>query len=122
MGFVLTAFFLSLFVEFEVQTSLTPQDTRWVGNWWLGFAIFGGISVFWSLWLFAFPKEFPLTKRRREEARPERSASEDVGCIQKVMQVYRDLLVPYSPALSTVKRGSRAQFPSKLSLINILNF
>ena len=79
MGFVLTSFFLSLFVEFGVQTSLTPRDAQWVGNWWLGFAIFGGVSVFWSLWLFAFPKEFPLTKRRREEAQRERCAIEDVG-------------------------------------------
>lgn len=67
VGFVLSSVFLSLFVETGVQTSLTSQDTRWVGNWWLGFAIFGGFGIFWSLWLFGFPKEFPKTKKRREE-------------------------------------------------------
>ena len=55
-----------MFVEPGVQTSLTIQDKRWVGNWWIGFAIFGAICVLWSIWLLGFPKEFPLTKKRRE--------------------------------------------------------
>ena len=55
-----------MFVEPGVQTSLTIQDKRWVGNWWIGFAIFGAICAFWSIWLLGFPKEFPLTKKRRE--------------------------------------------------------
>ena len=55
-----------MFVELGVQTSLTVRDKDWVGNWWLGFAIFGAICVFWSIWLLGFPKEFPLTKKRRE--------------------------------------------------------
>ena len=66
VGFVLLSSFLSMFVELGVQTSLTMQDTRWVGNWWLGFAIFGAICLFWSIWLLGFPKEFPLTKKQRK--------------------------------------------------------
>ena len=66
VGFVLISRFLVMFVEPGVQTSLTIQDKRWVGNWWIGFAIFGAICVFWSIWLLGFPKEFPLTKKRRE--------------------------------------------------------
>lgn len=65
-GFVVLSRFLSMFVELGVQTSLTVRDKDWVGNWWLGFAIFGAICVFWSIWLLGFPKEFPLTKKRRE--------------------------------------------------------
>ena len=56
-----------MFVEPGVETSLDKrEDKRWVGNWWIGFAIFGAICVFWSIWLLGFPKEFPLTKKRRE--------------------------------------------------------
>ena len=55
-----------MFVELGVQISLTMHDKHWVGNWWLGFAIFGAICVFWSIWLLGFPKEFLLTKKRRE--------------------------------------------------------
>ena len=67
MGFLLLSRFLAMFVELGVQTTLTTRDPRWVGNWWLGFAIFVAICVFWSIWLLGFPKEFPLTKRRREK-------------------------------------------------------
>ena len=66
MGFALSSIFLALFVETSVQTSLTPQDTSWVGNWWLGFIIFGGFAVFWSLWLFGFPRKLPVTQARGE--------------------------------------------------------
>lgn len=66
VGFVLLSSFLSMYVELGVQTWLTIQDTRWVGNWWLGFAIFGVICVFWSIWLLGFPKEFPPTKKQRD--------------------------------------------------------
>jgi len=65
-GFVCLSSFLSMFVELGVQTSLTIHDTRWVGNWLLGFAIFGAICVFWSIWLLGFPKHIPSTKKRRE--------------------------------------------------------
>ncbi|XP_078360965.1 solute carrier organic anion transporter family member 4A1-like [Oculina patagonica] len=67
VGFVLLSKFLAMFVEPGVQTSLTMLDKRWVGNWWLGFAIFGAICVFWSIWLLGFPKEFPLTKKQQEK-------------------------------------------------------
>ena len=66
VGFVLLSKFLSMFVELGAQTSLTMRDKQWVGNWWLGFAIFGAICVFWSIWLLGFPKEFPKTKKLRE--------------------------------------------------------
>ena len=55
-----------MFVEPGVQTSLTVHNKHWVGNWWLGFAIFGAICVFWSIWLLGFPIEFPLTRNQRK--------------------------------------------------------
>lgn len=66
VGFVCVSSFLSMFVELGVQTSLTVLDTRWVGNWWLGFPIFGAICVFWTIWLLGFPKTFSPTKKQPE--------------------------------------------------------
>ena len=69
-----------MFVEPGAQTSLTILDKRWVGNWWLGFAIFGAICVFWSVWLLGFPKEFPMTKKRPElEVSQTNTATNSVG-------------------------------------------
>ena len=45
-------------------------------NWWQGFVIFGGLGAFSSLWLFGFPKEFPLTASKRKE---EASSTKEVA-------------------------------------------
>ena len=88
VGFVLLSSFLSMFVELGVQTSITMQDTRWVGNWWLGFAIFGAICVFWSIWLLGFPKELPLTKKKREiEVGEDEAAAKLVGYFFRLFDV-----------------------------------
>ncbi|KAJ7337829.1 hypothetical protein OS493_007987 [Desmophyllum pertusum] len=73
-----------MFVELGVQTSFTMRDKLWVGNWWLGFAIFGAICVFWSIWLLGFPKEFPMTQKWREkELSQSKAATEVVGLYEK---------------------------------------
>ena len=74
---MLLSIFLSIYVDLGVQTSLTPRDPRWVGAWWLGFAIFGALCAFWSFWLFGFPKEFPSTRARRE--RKKEAVKDKVG-------------------------------------------
>ena len=79
VGFVLVARFLSIYVDLGVQTSLTQRDPRWVGAWWLGFAIFGVLCCFWSFWLLGFPKEFPGTRARRE--REKKAMTNKVGVI-----------------------------------------
>ncbi|XP_070533238.1 solute carrier organic anion transporter family member 3A1-like [Ptychodera flava] len=60
-GFILCARTLSKYVDFyrvdeSLLSSLTPNDPRWVGAWWIGF-LFGGILlIFASIPLFGFPK------------------------------------------------------------------
>ena len=95
VGFVLLSSFLSMFVELGVQTSITMQDTRWVGNWWLGFAIFGAICVFWSIWLLGFPKELPLTKKKREiEVGEDETAAKLVGYFSRLFDVEKVYSLP----------------------------
>ncbi|XP_067680089.1 solute carrier organic anion transporter family member 3A1-like [Haliotis asinina] len=38
------------------STYLTPNDPRWIGAWWLGFVVFGGIALLVSIPIFLFPK------------------------------------------------------------------
>lgn len=85
MGFVFISLFLSIFVELGVQTTLTRSDRAWVGNWWLGFIIFGAICIFWSVWLLGFPKEFPLTKklRKRMEIKTTKVRSIEVNYVKR---------------------------------------
>ena len=55
-----------MYVDLGVETSLTDQDERWVGNWWIGFIIFSVVSAIVSVCLFAFPKQLSGTTEMRK--------------------------------------------------------
>ncbi|KAL4217902.1 hypothetical protein ACF0H5_022641 [Mactra antiquata] len=38
------------------DTSMTPEDPRWIGAWWLGFIVFGACSILISVPIFFFPE------------------------------------------------------------------
>lgn len=38
---------------------MTPEDTNWVGAWWLGYLIGAGLLLLPVIPLLGFPKEFP---------------------------------------------------------------
>ena len=68
VGSGLSSVFLSIYVDPGVSSSLTVDDERWVGAWWLGFAIFSAVAVFWGLGIMGFPRQLPGTKAIREAA------------------------------------------------------
>lgn len=39
--------------------NLTPEDSQWVGAWWIGFLISGSLSFLIAIPLSAFPKSLP---------------------------------------------------------------
>lgn len=42
---------------FEEDASLTPEDPRWIGAWWIGYIVVGlGLTVM-ALPMFLFPKK-----------------------------------------------------------------
>lgn len=52
------------------DTSLTPDDPRWIGAWWLGFIVFGACSILISFPIFFFPASL----RRADDKAPAHSA------------------------------------------------
>ncbi|EDO41174.1 predicted protein, partial [Nematostella vectensis] len=98
-GFVVAGIFLAMYVDIGVQTSLTPKDERWVGAWWLGFVVCGTLCIFWSLWLFGFPRRIP-----------KKNASEDLKLTESDESAV-------SPAL--VKEVSHLPLATKSLLSNV---
>ena len=45
------------------KTTITSNDTRWIGNWWLGNVIGIGFSLFLSVWMSGFPRKISKTDR-----------------------------------------------------------
>ncbi|XP_078452505.1 solute carrier organic anion transporter family member 1C1-like [Lampetra planeri] len=59
VGSVCTKLFVDVgFVNME-EVTISPQDSRWVGAWWLGFLIAGGITLLTALPLWFFPASVP---------------------------------------------------------------
>ncbi|XP_041112162.1 solute carrier organic anion transporter family member 1C1-like [Polyodon spathula] len=60
-GFTLGAFCARLYVDirFVDLESIAMKDSRWVGTWWLGFIIAGGISLVSAFPFFFIPKTLP---------------------------------------------------------------
>lgn len=55
VAFMLGGIFSRIYVTLE-DVDLTPQDSHWIGAWWLGFIFFGLLSITASIPLFFFPK------------------------------------------------------------------
>ncbi|EDO41176.1 predicted protein, partial [Nematostella vectensis] len=83
VGFIVSGKFLAIYVDIGVETSLTPTDERWIGAWWLGFVICGTLCIFWSIWLFGYPKRIP--GRNDFEKPPSKRETTDVDELAKEM-------------------------------------
>ncbi|KAF4022728.1 hypothetical protein G4228_014709 [Cervus hanglu yarkandensis] len=69
IGFLLVSQFSKMYVDIgyvDLSTvRITPQDSRWVGAWWLGFLAAGLISIISSIPFFFLPKT--LDKPNKEK-------------------------------------------------------
>ncbi|XP_055466180.1 solute carrier organic anion transporter family member 1A5-like isoform X2 [Psammomys obesus] len=88
-GLLMGSFFARIYVDIgSVDTddlTITPTDTRWVGAWWIGFLICGGVNILISIPFFFFPKTLPKeglednvdeTKKNKVEKYREKSTEE----------------------------------------------
>lgn len=69
VGFLLGGEFLKIYVDIQQPqgVELTPEDSNFIGAWWLGYVVGGTLSVLVSLPLLAFPRELPGTPEIRAE-------------------------------------------------------
>ncbi|XP_072000870.1 solute carrier organic anion transporter family member 1B3-like [Engystomops pustulosus] len=71
-GFMLGSFFARLYVDIgfvDLDTvTITPQDTRWVGAWWLGFLLAGAVTLISGIPFCFMPKAM---KRKEVQSSPD---------------------------------------------------
>jgi len=67
LGFFLGGYFLSIYVDPMVTTSLQIFDPNWVGAWWISFILSGVLSWLLAILFLMFPKQLPESKLIREE-------------------------------------------------------
>ncbi|VDI50018.1 solute carrier organic anion transporter family, member 3A [Mytilus galloprovincialis] len=91
LAFALGAVFSNIYVTLE-DVTITTRDPRWIGAWWLGFLIFGIISIVISLPLFCFPKHFQSNKEviKTEPKENVKFLSHMKGFISTVLRLFRN--------------------------------
>jgi len=80
LGFGLGGGFLSIYVDPWKDTTLEQSDPGWVGAWWIGFIICGGISLLIGIPFFMFPMKYSDT----DHIQAERIKLASIHCSRKV--------------------------------------
>ncbi|KAF7991150.1 hypothetical protein HCN44_002712 [Aphidius gifuensis] len=65
IGFQFSAITLSKFILLNSTPSITPNDPRWLGAWWLGWIVFSVIIFIMACIMMCFPKTLPRAEARR---------------------------------------------------------
>ena len=69
-GILMTAVFLGVWVDFyrtDHDLSITPDDSFWVGAWWLGYLITVLLYVLPGITLFGFPRDLGAASRKKND-------------------------------------------------------
>ncbi|XP_025112529.1 solute carrier organic anion transporter family member 2A1-like isoform X1 [Pomacea canaliculata] len=77
----------TIYITLE-DTVLSPFDPRWVGAWWLGFLVFGIVSIVISVPLVFFPKRL-RPQPQLEALKKLKSGSKGRQCIQEIQEFLR---------------------------------
>ncbi|EDW57236.1 solute carrier organic anion transporter family member 74D [Drosophila virilis] len=75
IGYALASFCLRLYIAPQLHPVINNKDPRWLGAWWLGWLVMGGLLSCSGIFLSMFPKELPRAAARRlveEKRRRER--------------------------------------------------
>ncbi|KAH8402448.1 hypothetical protein KR009_012021 [Drosophila setifemur] len=66
IGYALASFCLRLYIAPQMHPVIDNKDPRWLGAWWLGWLVMGGLLSFSGVFLSMFPKELPRAMARRK--------------------------------------------------------
>ncbi|XP_070535099.1 solute carrier organic anion transporter family member 1B3-like [Ptychodera flava] len=68
VGFPISSLFINLYVDFDrvnmASININPNDTRWVGAWWLGFLVYSAITLVIGIHIILLPKRFSPSQER----------------------------------------------------------
>ncbi|GJQ65785.1 hypothetical protein Trydic_g11955 [Trypoxylus dichotomus] len=65
IGYALASVCLKIYISPTLTPTINNKDPRWLGAWWLGWIILGGIIFVFASLLALFPKQLPKAAARR---------------------------------------------------------
>ncbi|EDO36636.1 predicted protein, partial [Nematostella vectensis] len=97
VGYLLGGQFLNIYVDIEQPSGvdLKPEDSNWIGAWWLGYVFGGTLALLCSFPLLMFPYELPGTREIRAEKQALSDTVEDPNTphtLKQLLPALRNLL------------------------------
>ncbi|XP_055623979.1 solute carrier organic anion transporter family member 74D-like [Toxorhynchites rutilus septentrionalis] len=68
IGYTLASYCLKLYISPTMTPTITNKDPRWLGAWWIGWLVLGGILGFFAFFMGMFPKQLPRAAVRKRIA------------------------------------------------------
>ena len=59
LGYMLGSASLKMYVNPGVEVDFDEKDPRWIGAWWFGYPIIGGLILLFAIPLVCFPQRLP---------------------------------------------------------------
>ncbi|XP_066269003.1 solute carrier organic anion transporter family member 4A1-like isoform X1 [Branchiostoma lanceolatum] len=95
VGYVMTSQLLNQYIDWPAvngdNSGLTPNDPRWLGNWWLGYFVLAVVPLLVAIPMFCFPR-----KLRGPRKHPE--ISEEETTVPSTNDVKKDALKEEEPS------------------------
>ena len=88
------------------SVSLTPDNPRWVGAWWVGFLISGALAFIVALPIAGFPKSLPGSEQYRKDREQEvykGKGKKDDCVVDKPVESEEESPLNYKQILKSVK-------------------
>ncbi|XP_065078887.1 solute carrier organic anion transporter family member 74D-like [Ochlerotatus camptorhynchus] len=68
IGYTLASYCLKLYISPSMTPTITNNDPRWLGAWWIGWLALGLALSFFALFMAMFPKQLPRAAVRKRIA------------------------------------------------------
>lgn len=105
-GYALASFCLKIYISPDLTPTITINDPRWLGAWWMGWLILAASLFGFAFVMCMFPKQLPraaLRKRIASERRKRGMKSlEPAAEIDEVPASFSDMLVTFKRLLKNI--------------------
>lgn len=68
IGYALASYCLKLYISPSMTPTITTNDPRWLGAWWIGWLVLGLVLAFFAIFISLFPKQLPRAAVRKRIA------------------------------------------------------
>ncbi|XP_037950487.1 solute carrier organic anion transporter family member 74D-like [Teleopsis dalmanni] len=103
VGYALASICLRIFIAPQFKPLINDKDPRWLGAWWLGWLILGGMLFISGIFLSMFPKDLPRAVARRmveEDRRKKRASTKEKEVDGSILTTNLDEKVVIEPKAS----------------------